>query len=278
MRTNIFVAAVIAAILGLSTLYWQSNNTEIFYHTENEYGPIWVYDSKGLRCMSFFEPPAPIIQSCMSLSNKKAVLFDYVQMFLSTLFIKEDPRKILIIGLGGATVQKALNILVPNAKIHTVEVNPDIPPTVEKYFGYKFNRTNKIFVEDGVQYVKNSPPNRYDIIFIDAFSKEYIPEGFLTQEFMNNVKKILKTNGVVAINTFISSEKSGLESELFKNTFGKYYNLTKANSRVMVAQANNKLPEYQEIALDSNLWLYRMAEIGINQTALLSLYKGSLRE
>jgi spermidine synthase len=278
MRTNFFVAAVITAILGLSTLYWQSNNTEIFYHTENEYGPIWVYDSKGIRCMSFLEPPAPIIQSCMSLSNKKAVLFDYAQMFLSTLFIKEDPRKILIIGLGGATIQKALNILVPNAKIHTVEINPDIPPTVEKYFGYKFNHTNRIFIEDGVQYVKNSPPNRYDLVLIDAFSKEYIPEGFLTREFMNNVKKTLKTNGVVAINTFISSKKSDLESELFKDTFGKYYNLKKANSRVMVAQANNKLPEYQEIAVDSNLWLYRMAEIGINQTALLSLYNDSLRE
>ncbi len=278
MRTNFFVAVVITAILGLSTLYWQSNNTEIFYQTENEYGPIWVYDSKGIRCISFLEPPAPIIQSCMSLSNKKVVLFDYIQMFLSTLFIKEDPRKILIIGLGGATIQKALNILVPNAKIHTVEINPDIPTIVKKYFGYKFNRTNRIFVEDGVQYVKNSPPNRYDLILIDAFSKEYIPEGFLTREFMNNIKKTLKTNGVVAINTFISSEKSDLESELFKDTFGKYYNLKKANSKVMVAQANNKLPEYQEIAVDSNLWLYRMAEIGINQTALLSLYKDSLIE
>lgn len=278
MRTNFFVAVVITAILGLSTLYWQSNNSEIFYHTENEYGPIWVYDSKGIRCMSFLKPPAPIIQSCMSLSNKKAVLFDYVQMFLSTLFIKEDPRKILIIGLGGATIQKALNILVPNAKIHTVEINPDIPTIVEKYFGYEFNHTNRIFVEDGVQYVKDSRPNRYDLILIDAFSREYIPEGFLTREFMNNVKKTLKTNGVVAINTFISSNKSDLESALFKDTFGKYYNLKKANSRVMVAQANNKLPEYQEIAVDSNLWLYRMAEIGVNQTALLSLYKDSLRE
>ena len=46
----------------------------------------------------------------------------------------------------------------------------------------------------------------------------------------------------------------------------------------MVAQANGKLPEYQQIAVDSNLWLYRMAEVGINQTALLSLYKGNLKK
>lgn len=278
MRTNFFIAAVIATILGFSALYWQSNSTEIFYHTENEHGPIWMYDSKGHRCMSFLEPPASIIQSCMSLSNKKAVLFDYAQIFLSTLFIKEDPRKILVIGLGGATVQKALNILTPNAKIHTVEINPDIPPVVEKYFNYQFNHTNKIFIEDGVQYVKNSPPNRYDLVLIDAFSIDYIPEGFLTHEFMNNVKRILTANGVVAMNTFVSSKKSDLESQIFKDTFGKYYNLKKANSRVMVAKANNKLPEYQQIAADSNLWLYRMTEVGISQTALLSLYKDSLKK
>ncbi len=278
MRTNFFIAAVIATILGLSAIYWQSGSPEISYHTENEYGPIWVYDSKGLRCMSFLEPPANIIQSCMSLSNKKAVLFDYAQMFLSTLFINEDPRKILVIGLGGATVQKALNILTPNAKIHSVEINPAIPPVVEKYFGYEFNYTNKLFVEDGVQYVKDSPPHRYDLVLIDAFSIDYIPDGFLTHEFMSNVKEILTENGVVAMNTFVSSKKSDLESQLFQDTFGKYYNLKKANSRVMVAQANGKLPEYQQIAVDSNLWLYRMAEVGISQTALLSLYKSSLKK
>ncbi|MEM6338692.1 MAG: fused MFS/spermidine synthase [Pseudomonadota bacterium] len=278
MRTNFFVAAVITIILGFSALYWQSNSPEISYHSENEYGPIWVYDSKGLRCMSFLEPPAHIIQSCMSLSNKKAVLFDYAQMFLSTLFINEDPRKILVIGLGGATVQKALNILTPNAKIHSVEINPAIPTVVEKYFDYEFNFTNKIFVEDGIKYVKNSPHDRYDLILIDAFSIDYIPDGFLTHEFMKNVKEILTENGVVAMNTFVSSKKSDLESQLFKDTFGEYYNLKKANSRVMVAQANGKLPEYQQIAVDSNLWLYRMAEVGINQTALLSLYKGNLKK
>ena len=94
MRTNFFVAAVIATILGFSALYWQSNSPEISYHSENEYGPIWVYDSKGVRCMSFLEPPAHIIQSCMSLSNKKVVLFDYAQMFLSTLFINEREFRI----------------------------------------------------------------------------------------------------------------------------------------------------------------------------------------
>ncbi len=207
MRAHFFIATVISIILGLSVFFWQSNDSELSYHTENEFGSIWVYDTNGLRCMSFLEPPAPIVQSCMSLLHPKEVLFNYVQIFLSTLFLVEDPRKILIIGLGGASLPKALNILVPNAKIHIVEINPAIPPIVEKYFEYKFNDTNRIFIEDGIEYVKNSAADRYDMVFIDAFSADYIPDGFLTSEFMNNVKRILTKNGVVAMNTFVSSEK-----------------------------------------------------------------------
>ena len=276
MKTIFLITSIIAVILGFSTFYWQSNRTEIFYHSENEYGSLWVYDSKGNRCISFLKPPARINQSCMSLLNKKSVLFNYTQIFLSTLFIKEDPRKILIIGLGGASAQKAFNILTPNAKIHTVEINPKIPLIAEKYFGYKSDPTNKIWIEDGVHYVKNSLPNRYDLILIDAFSTDYIPKGFLTHDFMKNIKKILTTDGVIAINTFVSSKKSDLESKIFKDTFGEYYNLKSSNARIIVAKASGKLPDYQQIAVNSNLWLYRMEELGTNQAALLSLYKDSL--
>jgi spermidine synthase len=277
MRTNLFVSIVITLILLGSFFYWRSNKDETSHHVKNEYGSVWVYDSKDRRCMSFLKPPARTNQSCMSLSSENAVLFDYVKMLLSTLFIKEDPRKILIIGLGGASLPKALNILVPNAKIHIVEINPAIPLIAEQYFGYKQNDTNKIFVADGIEYVKDSRSARYDIIFIDAFGVDYIPEGFLTNSFMSDIKRILKEDGIVAMNTSASSKQHHLESELFLKNFGQYYNLKKSNSRVMIAHANNKLPQYQEIAKKSILWVNHLSKVRVNQSALLSLYENSLQ-
>jgi len=58
MRAKLFIALIISAILGYSVFFWQNNDLEVSYHTENEFGPVWVYDSKVLRCMSFLEPPA----------------------------------------------------------------------------------------------------------------------------------------------------------------------------------------------------------------------------
>ena len=60
--------------------------------------------------------------------------------------IKENPEKILMIGLGGATVAKALNILVPNARLDIVEINPAIPPIVADYFEFGETHKNHIFV------------------------------------------------------------------------------------------------------------------------------------
>ncbi len=44
----------------------------------------------------------------------------------------------------------------------------------------------------------------------------------------------------------------------------------------MIAGAD-KLPKYNQIAVNSNLWLYRMVEVGVSQTILLSLYEDAVR-
>ena len=58
-----------------------------------------------------------------------------------------------MIGLGGATVAKALNILVPNARLDIVEINPAIPPIVADYFEFGETHKNHIFLADGLEFV-----------------------------------------------------------------------------------------------------------------------------
>ena len=277
MKIKLLLAALLATSITLIAFFWSNNEAKILYHTENDFGPIWVFEKNDKRCMSFIKPPAPIIQSCMSLENPKtASLFHYPQIFLGSLFLKENPEKILMIGLGGATVAKALNILVPNARLDIVEINPAIPPIVADYFEFGETHKNHIFVADGFEFVKNSPANIYDIVLLDAFTQDYIPPSFLTDEFMQNVKKVMTKDGVVVINTFANSKFQNLESELFKNNFGKYYNLSTDQTRVIMA-SNGNLAKLPEIIHQSNLWRYRLVEVGVDQTAVLSLFQDALR-
>ena len=266
-----FVAALILLITSLVVIK-NNNGPKILIKKESNFGPVWVFEQNGQKCMTFIEPPTPIIQSCDLTENPKIVLHGYVKLFLSALFFNDNPQRILVIGLGGASVHKALNILTPTAQIDTVEINAVLPKIVDQYFGYKEDYRNKIFIEDGAIFAKESAADIYDIILIDAFNIDYIPPQLLTDEFMQDIKKMLTPKGIVAINTFTVSKTYDLESDLFKRNFGQYYNLIVNTSRIMIATKNN-LPTLPEIVAKSILWRYRFVEVGIDQNALLGLYQ-----
>ena len=269
-RFLLFSAAIILLVTALVVIK-NNDGSKILIKEESNFGPVWVFEKTGQRCMTFIEPPTPIVQSCALTQNPKIVLHGYIKLFLSTLFFNDNPQRILVIGLGGASVHKALNILLPRTQIDTVEINDVLPKIVDQYFGYKEDYRNKIFIEDGAIFAKESAANIYDIVLIDAFNADYIPPQFLTDEFMQDIKKILTPNGVVAINTFTVSKTYELESDLFKRNFGKYYNLIFNKSRIMVA-AKNDLPDLSEIASNSIFWRYRFVEVDVNQEGLLGLY------
>lgn len=272
IKIGIILFLLIAIIITLILNY--NDKSKIIAEVESDFGPIWVFEENNLRCMSFLKPPTPITQSCMNLSNHKIIVHNYAKLFTSAIFFVENPRKILVIGLGGASIHKALNAIFPNAHIDSVEINTAIPAIVEKYFDYKENQLNKIFIEDGAKFVKNGVDQTYDIIFIDAFSKNYIPPQMLTDEFMQNIKRLLTDNGVVAINTFKDTEYSDLEADLFKRNFDNYYNLIAGGSKVMLA-GKKLLPPINEISASANLWRFRFVEIGVDQYGLLQLIQGN---
>lgn len=270
-KFSLFAIAIILLIISLVVIK-NNNAPKILIKEESDFGPVWIFEKNDRRCMTFIKPPTPVVESCILIQNPKIVLHAYIQVFLSALFLNDGPQRILVIGLGGANAQSALNILVPRTQIDTVEINPVLPKIVDQYFNYKEDYRNKIFIEDGAIFAKESAENIYDIILIDAFNADYIPPQLLTDEFMQNVKKMLTPKGVVAINTFTVSKTYELESDLFKRNFGKYYNLIFNKSRIMLA-AKNYLPTLPEIAAKSILWRYRFVEVGVDQNALLSLYQ-----
>ncbi len=267
----LFIVAIIILITSLVFIK-NSNYSKILIKEESDFGPVWVFEKNNQRCITFIKPPTPIVQSCTLIKTPKIVLHGYVKLFLSTLFFNDNPQRILIIGLGGASVHNALNILLSRTQIDTVEINPVLPKIVEQYFGYKEDSHNKIFIEDGAIFAKNSAADLYDIILIDAFNVDYIPPQLLTDQFMQDIKKMLTPHGVVAINTFDTSSVHELESDLFKRNFGKYYNLVLNRSRLMIA-GKNYLPDLPSIGAKSILWRYRFVEIGVDQNAILGLYQ-----
>jgi spermidine synthase len=110
----------------------------------------------------------------------------------------------------------------------------------------------------------------YDLIMLDAFDHEYIPEHLLTQEFLKEVKALLAPGGVLAANTFSSSRLYDHESTTYASVFPEFFNLKKEN-RVIIA-ANGPLPGVDELLTNSARFQSAFEEFGVETGKLLPLF------
>jgi spermidine synthase len=64
---------------------------------------------------------------------------------------------------------------------------------------------------------------RYDVIVLDAFEADYIPEHLSTVEFLGLVKRLLATGGTLAANTWAAPAVTQREIATYQAVFGQVW-------------------------------------------------------
>jgi spermidine synthase len=126
---------------------------------------------------------------------------------------------------------------------------------------------------DGRVFVKRAlrEQRRYELIMLDAFDHEYIPEHLLTEEFLREVQGLLAPGGVLAANTFSSSGLYDHESVTYSAVFGTYFNLKREN-RVIIAVQGAPLPTSAQLQANSALLADAFRPLGISAPGMLALF------
>lgn len=218
-------------------------------HSERSlYREVLVYEQGGERCMCFTRQCRIGRQSCIDLRHPERFALNYTRMMLAgALFTSPDPRRILLVGLGGGSIPTALKTLLPDAQVDVVEIDPAVTKVARRFFD--FSETPRLHVTemDGRVFVKRAAREgrKYDVVLLDAFDHEYIPEHLLTREFLQEVRSLLGPRGVLVANTFSLSKLYDHESATYAAVFGRFYNLAREN-RVIVARMDG-LPPMAEI-------------------------------
>jgi spermidine synthase len=248
-------------------------------HSERSlYRNILVEDKGDTRCLKFNVKSNNTRQSCLFKSKPQQLVFNYTKQLLSGLLINPDPKRILIIGLGGGTMSNTLHQLLPNSQIDNVEIDKSVIKVARQYFGFVENEQINTFSQDGRVFVKRAllKKQEYDWIILDAFDGDYIPEHLMTKEFLSEVKSLLSNQGILTANTFSSSELYQYESATYKAVFGDFYQVVnKDNSnRIILASKLAILPKLDEdkITLQQNAKLSHLVEffeiIGVDSKLL----------
>ena len=259
----------IAAALGIAgSVFAASDGVDVLHRERSLYREIFVYEEDGLRCMSFGRTTLAR-QSCVSLAEPTKLVFNYARMVMAALYINPSPQRILILGLGGGTLPAAFQRLFPTAAIDTVEIDPAVVRVARKYFAFEPNPTTHLFEEDGRVFVKRMQKShaRYDLIVLDAFDHQYIPEHMLTREFLMEVKSLLAERGVLAANTFSVSKLYHHESATYFDVFGEFFGLRQNNRVILVRQGG--LPSKAQIERNADLLETKLRPLGIDKAWLL---------
>jgi spermidine synthase len=270
--TRLFAALATLAASALpfvgSTALAQQGELRQIHQERSLYRNILVTEDDVRRCMRFtVTATTGQNQSCRFYDDFDKLVFPYGKLVLSSLLVQDNPQRILIVGLGGGTLVHTYSTLFPNAEIFVSEIDDAVVHVAEKYFDFK--ETDKIHVEvvDGRIDIKRRGlrGEKFDLVILDAFNGEYIPEHLLTKEFLEEVKQLLPENGMVVANTFSTSRLYDAESVTYSAVFGEIFNVRQASTgnRIIIASMQ-PLPDNATIEARGPALRQRLERFGMD--------------
>ena len=174
-------------------------------HIETEYNDIFITKHGPELVMSFQLKGYDYTESIANLTDPYDLPVRYTQLMTVGLVYPPQPKRILMIGLGGGTISSYLGHFLPEAQVDTVEVDPGVITAAKKYFGIIETPRIRYLEGDGRVFLNRNPAT-YDLILVDAFHGGYVPFHLLTKEFYTLIKQRLAQGGAVAFNVHDSTK------------------------------------------------------------------------
>ena len=151
---------------------------------------------------------------------------------------------ILVLGVGGGSLIKLLNQSYPQAKIVGVEIDPIMINLGKQYLGLDTAKNLEIIINDAYNYLQSAIRHKltYDLIFIDMYLGDKIPDRCQSEEFLQNLKKIMAKNGIVFFNRLYYKNHIS-EAEIFLDKIKKifnYFNAIKIFANLFIYAVKNE--------------------------------------
>jgi spermidine synthase len=221
-----------------------SRNT--VFETTSPYHHIRVADYGRMRILHFDNST----QSQISLDDPLQGHFEYTEYFHMPWLWNDQIKTVLMIGLGGSSIQRAYQAHWPQVETETVELDPKVVEVARDYFQFQETDKMKAIISDGRMHLRRTP-KKYDLIILDAYTANrygsFIPYTLVTKEFFALTHAHLSDKGVLAYNVIGSAyqrQKNILGSiyRTLKTSFPQVYMFPALGSRNVVVLAT-KSPE-----------------------------------
>jgi spermidine synthase len=171
----------------------------LIHQRATPFGSILVHEGRdGLRTLRFSRDGAR--QSVVRPGDPDHIELPYARMALAGLALADEPRRMLVVGLGGGTLPGILRRTHPEATIEIAEISPDVVEVAREYFGFREDARMKVHLGDGRKFIEGVRGPAYDAIFLDAYGDRSVPRPLTTREFLEATRRAALPGGVVIAN------------------------------------------------------------------------------
>ncbi len=141
--------------------------------------------------------------SYVDLEDPTYIEFDYAKSFvdvIDTSFARSEPLDALHIGGGGFTFPRWLEATRPGSDSLVLELDPTLVELVKDEMGLVTNDRLRVRTGDARTGILGQDDDRFDLVIGDAFGGLAVPWHLTTVEFVDEVDRVMRADGVYVIN------------------------------------------------------------------------------
>jgi spermidine synthase len=145
------------------------------------------------------------LESAIDLNDPLQLAVHYTRSLFGTLYIHPQPKRVLMIGLGGAGFHRLFAAAFPDALLQTIELDPKVLELCQSKMGFKPTAKTPVTIMDGRMFVKRNK-EQWDWVILDAFRGGFVPPHLKTEEFYRECAARLTDKGVFVSNLHATSQ------------------------------------------------------------------------
>lgn len=161
-----------------------------------------IREDAGVRTLHF---GSDWVQGAMRIARPWNLELEYTREMMASLLLRDAPRKVLLIGLGAASLTKFLYRNYPQAHLTVVEIEPAVVAAARQFFKLPEDAKRlHLVIGDGAEYVLNSN-KKFDLILVDGFDEKARTGALETLPFYQACRARLSDDGMMAVNMLTRS-------------------------------------------------------------------------
>jgi spermidine synthase len=187
----------------------------LVYEKETLYSHLDVIDNGNIRTL-YLDGNT---HSQMYKDKPEELAITYTKYFHLGFLFNPNAKDVLFVGGGGFSGPKNFLSTYSDVRIDVVEIDSDVISAARNYFNLRVDNGSSLMIyNDDARNFLSKTEKKYDLIILDAFSKNYIPFHLMTLEYFQLLDKKLTSDGVIISNNIgsMTGDRSDIIRAVYK--------------------------------------------------------------